>query len=239
MVLIIGQEDIIIVHVVSLLYVPGLDALGLSQVPLQLSDLVANRVDGVEFLVQDGVEGVEVVVDVAADLVGLAHQEHLLLDQLDGGVDVVLVGLHELLLLLDYELDVVFVLLGELLECLMGLLLLDESERGFTAIIVTIIIVSISISISISIRVGIVIVSISISISISIRVGIVIVSIRVGVVIVIILSMIVAIIVILSIVVIRVMIILGAAIMVVSRDGHRCPMVVFTAAVLPIPICKQ
>ena len=98
-----------------------LDALGLTQVPLDLRDLAAQQLDRACLLLQQDVQAGEVVFDVAAYLVGLVAQVHLLLGKLDSLVDLHLMLFDQFLLLLQDQLDVFVVLFAQQLDLLLRL----------------------------------------------------------------------------------------------------------------------
>jgi len=90
-----------------------LNPFGLPEVAFDLCDFVPEDGDGSGLLLEQVVEVVEVVLDVAANLVGLVAQVHFLLGELDGLVDLYLMLLYQFLLLLQDQLNVLVVLLTQ------------------------------------------------------------------------------------------------------------------------------
>lgn len=95
-----------------------LQPLGFPQVPLDLPHLPLHVLYRGQLPLQQTVEIVKVVLDVAADLVGLVPEPHVLLGQLDRLVYVAFVLFDQLLLLLQDQLDILVVLLAQLLDVL-------------------------------------------------------------------------------------------------------------------------
>ena len=101
--LVVVQQALLLLLVQLLLHlgVLLLQTLRLLQIPLYLPDLALHVDDGGQFPLEEVVEAVEVVLNVAPYFVGLVPEAHVLLRQLDCLVYVALVLLYQLFLLLQ------------------------------------------------------------------------------------------------------------------------------------------
>ena len=102
MITIIPQQHILSPHFIRLLNIPPLNPLRFQQISLHLPHFLPHIAYRLQFLIQHILQIIQVVFDIAANFVCLPHQEHLLFYQLDGSVDMLLMGFHKILFLLDY-----------------------------------------------------------------------------------------------------------------------------------------
>lgn len=80
---------------------------------LEPGHLLPHKINLLKLLSEHPVERMQIHLNITANLIGFVHEQHLLFDEFDVGVDVLLVGADELLLLFDDEMHEVLVFAGE------------------------------------------------------------------------------------------------------------------------------